>query len=441
MARRGGWRARGTALLIGGLGALLAVEIALQAIAYLQWRRSAPPKSPPGEHRVVCIGDSFTFGLGAERPDEQRYPRVLQALATASGKSVAVAFDAWPGNTSADALRATVAALRAPADVVYVLVGVNDLTRRPALMTGAEEAAAREEPRAFPLRSRLAMLATLVIDRLRGGPAYAPENQDALAAPPFVGVWHIGEVELRLDVDGSARFHGTPYRWRQDGARLVLESEFGAPPIETAWRVATGLLFVTPSGYGELPFQPGPARSPLIARADELARTAGEAAAEASLRAKLDDLVDGPAARLALVQRLVGRGAIDDARTVHAGFAPLVANQASPARVFAIRAAFALGDFDDGIGLGLTSPTDDGAWWGALDEATASVAARAGVAAALARAADIAGCPAQVALHLHQRRAVLLRDADPQGAHQTRLPRPKKPQTSATSLPRVSRPA
>lgn len=416
MASRRTRRARLTALVIGSFAALVLVEVVLQAVAYLQWRRHEAARATPGAHRVHCVGDSFTFGLGADRPQDESYPRVLASLVAATDANVEVVNDGWPGSTSAEVLRAVVAAVDRSTSVVYVLVGVNDLTRRPALVTHEEEAAARAADRGFPWRCRLAVLAALVVDRLQGGPAYTPDNQRAATAPPFLGVWHLGNVELRFTPDGAASLGVDRHRWRLDGDAIVLESEAGAPPLRLVWRIEGKTLVVRPRDYDELSFEPGPSIPAVIARADELASTLGVAAAEASLRAALDDTTDGPAARYGLVRRLVARGALDEARELRAGFATLAADPGSGARAYAIRAAVVVGAFDAALELGLGTSLVPNPLWEALDEAAGSASDRATIAAALGRAAASGSLAANFAMNLHRHRAVLLRDVDAAGS-------------------------
>jgi lysophospholipase L1-like esterase len=407
-------RARAVAVVIGVLGALAAVEATLQAIAWIRWQRNPPAAGHAGARRVLCLGDSFTFGFGAEDPRDGAYPRVLERLLQPDWPDLAVVNRGWPGNTSADVLRTLAAESATRPAVVCVLVGVNDLSLRPARLTADEEAAAAGASAAFPWRFRLGLLASLAWDLLRGGPAYSTAAAPADAAPPFVGVWHVGSIELRLAPDGEASLGPYRYRWRQDGADLVLESE--APPrmVRAAWRAAGGKLLVTVPDAPELPFEPGPARDPVLIRGDELAAAEGPAAAERHFRALLDHPEHGGAARLGLVASLCSRGQREEAEGVFAGFGDALASPAAPARAFAIRAALALGDFDRGIELGLESldllvpdPV-----WDALNDAAVGADGRAAVAEALARAADSGRWSGAIEAQLHRLRAVLLGDVD-----------------------------
>ena len=90
--------------------------------------RGPPVSSSPaaGTTRVVCLGDSITFGHGVE--DDQAFPSVLQQLLRERGK-FEVLNVGTPGESSESAvvvLNRTV--LRLQPHVVLLCVGVNDVT-------------------------------------------------------------------------------------------------------------------------------------------------------------------------------------------------------------------------------------------------------------------------------------------------------------------------
>src|SRR5262245_3957510 len=114
---------------------LVLVELGLQAAAVVVWYRARPQKQErhDGRVKIVCLGDSFTYGLGAATA-QGSYPAQLQEQlnARAPGR-----FDVinrgWPGNNSADLLGHVDAVLQEYApNLVCIMVGMNDIWSRPA---------------------------------------------------------------------------------------------------------------------------------------------------------------------------------------------------------------------------------------------------------------------------------------------------------------------
>ena len=96
----------------------------------LRESRSNPGRAPK---RILCFGDSITFGFGVS--DEETYPAALSALLEPRGIEVRNA--GVTGYTSYQAVRWLRRQLqRQHVDAVTLLIGWNDLTRRP--ITDAE---------------------------------------------------------------------------------------------------------------------------------------------------------------------------------------------------------------------------------------------------------------------------------------------------------------
>ena len=78
---------RPASVVLGVLVALFLLESVLQALSWIQYRglrrhyaaQVASAGGRPGERRVLCLGDSFTFGHGASAK-EFAYPAQLQRL-------------------------------------------------------------------------------------------------------------------------------------------------------------------------------------------------------------------------------------------------------------------------------------------------------------------------------------------------------------------------
>jgi lysophospholipase L1-like esterase len=109
----------------------VSLELALQAFAGVVHALRRTPEQPAGGAQVVCLGDSFTYGIGASTPDAS-YPAQLQALLRARGHNgLIVGNGGWPGQDSAFMLRRLPAAIGPATRVVCLLMAVNDTWSRP----------------------------------------------------------------------------------------------------------------------------------------------------------------------------------------------------------------------------------------------------------------------------------------------------------------------
>lgn len=117
------------ALVAGGLllGAVAAEGgLRLAGATYWWWRLGAARSAADHAVRVLCVGDSFTFGVGASAG--RSYPEQLEAvLRRRFGQSVDVVNDGVPSYNSSQVLRRLPQVLaRARPCVVVALVGLNN---------------------------------------------------------------------------------------------------------------------------------------------------------------------------------------------------------------------------------------------------------------------------------------------------------------------------
>jgi lysophospholipase L1-like esterase len=196
------------AILLGLLGGLVATEGILQGLALVTWWRHRPADEavPAGARVVLCVGDSFTYGLRAE--GSRSYPRGLEARLRAAAPEAGwrVVADAWPGRTSAQVVANLPGRLREHRpEIVVVLVGLNDLWN----LTGPDAAvrtAAPADPSRFVWTWRTARLGAIVAAAVRArgrSPASAPADPVAGAAPPTLRT--LEDVEATLSDPGRRR--------------------------------------------------------------------------------------------------------------------------------------------------------------------------------------------------------------------------------------------
>jgi len=137
--------------------ALAALEVLLQLGAFASSLLAPPPAVGPRAD-VVCLGDSYTAGIGASRPDAA-YPVQLERRLRESGFDVHVANGGMPGQDSAFLLRRLPSLLRPETKVLCVLMAFNDTWSRPARVELATVAPV--DPAGFQWRWRTARLVAL----------------------------------------------------------------------------------------------------------------------------------------------------------------------------------------------------------------------------------------------------------------------------------------
>jgi lysophospholipase L1-like esterase len=129
-------------LLAGVAIYLIALEGFLQIAAWYFERngRELVPAWLSGNRRILCVGDSNTYGLFLERRDA--YPQQLEALWNTSGRTreIDVLNAGFPGQNSSHVLRDLPRLLDIAApELVLLLIGANDYWTRPvAVDTSAQ---------------------------------------------------------------------------------------------------------------------------------------------------------------------------------------------------------------------------------------------------------------------------------------------------------------
>lgn len=131
-------QARPVYWVVAALVALVTLEASLQALAFSLWvvNRPAGNAAPSAHAAVLCVGDSYTFGIGAS-DGQHSYPAQLSTALARHGEVREVVNGGWPGRNSRELVETFASEIdrTAPA-LVYVLVGTNDLWTRPSRLTG-----------------------------------------------------------------------------------------------------------------------------------------------------------------------------------------------------------------------------------------------------------------------------------------------------------------
>ena len=134
--------ARRIRVLIASLAIyLVALEALLQAAAWVAERSGGDlvPEWLSGRQRILCVGDSNTYGLYLER--EEAYPQQLEAIWARSQHrpEIQVLNAGFPGQNSSHLLRDFPRLLDATdPDLVLLLIGANDYWTRPVAVGDAD---------------------------------------------------------------------------------------------------------------------------------------------------------------------------------------------------------------------------------------------------------------------------------------------------------------
>lgn len=177
----------------------VSLELALQAFALGVHVGRPAAARPAGGAQVVCLGDSFTYGIGASSPDAS-YPAQLQALLRARGHDgLVVGNGGWPGQDSAFMLRRLPMLLGPDTRVVCLLMACNDTWSRPARVP--DDALPLPDDGGFAWRWRTGRL--LAIATRFAANSWLPPVQaaakDAPAPAPALGL----DLLLQLGVLGA----------------------------------------------------------------------------------------------------------------------------------------------------------------------------------------------------------------------------------------------
>jgi lysophospholipase L1-like esterase len=312
-------------VLIGLCAALVAMELVLQVGAWIQWQRlqaastTGAGTGAPGE-TVLCVGDSFTYGLGATDP-ANAYPAAAERELRAIEPSSTLRFvnAGWAGSDS-EAVLARLPqqlAVNRPR-LVYVLVGYNDFW--------SERRVDPADAQAFPIELRTLRLLSLIVAWLRGGPTDETPPSSGPGTPvedrnlaPFLGPWNRDGVWVEFRPDGRVETSNgeLPALWSHDARQIHLDDRETKRRTSIDWRLTDGLLAVQggPFPQGFVLERGLPERSTLE-RGRALRRRGDLGNAERELRTALDDPSLALDARLELAGVLADTGRAAEAAPI-----------------------------------------------------------------------------------------------------------------------------
>ena len=315
---------------------LVLLEIVLQVAALIAWiTLSRPDTAPAGSayRTVLCLGDSFTYGLGASSQDGSYPAQFENLLQERAGPEWRVANYGWPGRNSREILERLPAQLEElqPA-LVYLIVGINDLWSHPAQLDLALHGQAPRIGSGFRLVWRTGrLLAWLLGERTSSEKAVKQPRGDGVAprdervSIPWVDrTWLFSGRPLAFLRDGTAYLGKMELSWSAEGERLRLGSP-GSNGLELTWRMEGDKLVLSKPDWPaprvldvldvELPSRARPAVPQETENGWELIRRGDLAGAEAVFRGSIEHAQDGdPTARAALHGLLLRMGEFEQAR-------------------------------------------------------------------------------------------------------------------------------
>ena len=206
---------------------LVLLEVVLQLLyvgILLFFPRHEPEEIGEGERVVMCIGDSFTFGLGTSSLTKS-YPAQLQEiLRERAGSEWRVVNNGWPGRCTHGFLERIDEQLAAARpEILYVVAGLNDRysdLSELVLPPPSEDQPAQAHGDAWHWEWRSAKLF-----RMLGSLIYAP-NPAADLTESIAGTWVSKDGAVcRFRRDGSATIMREDLTWQVEDDRLVLSRE------------------------------------------------------------------------------------------------------------------------------------------------------------------------------------------------------------------------
>jgi lysophospholipase L1-like esterase len=246
-------------ICLGVIVGLCLLELTLQIAAVVTWLvyRPAAVRPHANERVILCIGDSYTFGIGASAT-EHSYPAVLEHLLRQGGDSWRVVNAGWPGRDSQDAmLMLNHEFTTLHPSLVYIQIGANDKWSRPDRLAPGET-----DGGGMRFRWRTARLAALAANAGQAALARLREEVPKLwrawtwrwrhspGSSPS-GIWAFQNTMVHFDDDGMLRFGGATLRWQTHENQLEIFPYNGSSgqKLSLEWTLREGGLFIQGGPY------------------------------------------------------------------------------------------------------------------------------------------------------------------------------------------------
>ena len=226
------------------------VEVSLQLTAVAVWFANRPQP----QHLVLCVGDSYTFGIGAKASDLS-YPSDVAKLLRKVDKSWKVVNAGWPDQDSRDTVLSLPGRLvHFRPSLVYIVVGARDSLTRPKV---APADIIKSVSYNFPFlwrtplffgkflnesNSLAAKTSVAYTDRLH----LLKSRWNRPPGPSPVGTWLYQGQVVRIQDDALIRFGNIDSHWEVHGNQMSTWPAPGNPggPMQYQWERRGNVLIV-----------------------------------------------------------------------------------------------------------------------------------------------------------------------------------------------------
>ncbi len=262
--------------------AVVAAEALLQLGYFVMWASRPTPTHPTagaGDARtILCVGDSFTYGMHASSPQHSYPAQLEERLRRDTSVEWHVENRGWPGRMSREVLEQLDGWLaQTKPRFLCIAVGVNDSWRRPEELVLPDDGSPAApvgsgEPYVWTFRLGRLFTAFRTHGPFRDQQATPPAETVAPPTPAaLVGDWVLlgPGAMVTLRADGTGSVGPEPLQWQLEGARLTITAKV-LPPIAGACRIDGDEMTLAVEGA-----------QPLVLMRPAKAAAAGNAAAEA----------------------------------------------------------------------------------------------------------------------------------------------------------------
>ncbi len=212
------------------------------AFAVWWWRRAPDATVVAKGDTILCIGDSWTEGMGSSNPATRSYPAVLQAVLHERGSRWRVANCGQAGRNSREVLELLPAQLRQYGPrIVCVLVAGNDYWTLPQPLP--ETVGVYVDPGAYRFRWRVPRLAAWVAGKLTGAAARSGGEWEPRVMEHTCAYWSLPKPYASDFRANALKARGGQLHREKDlaGARACFEQAMEIAPedVHVRWMLAS----------------------------------------------------------------------------------------------------------------------------------------------------------------------------------------------------------